>query len=156
MDRANPNGSVFSLICDNGERGIEWSLGSERHSLCKVLDIEWSQNYVILHSVKTRKNNFLSKILESWLFLEIFVCLSFLKSIGIPQAEILERIAMPSSMGSSQPRDQTQVSWIADRFFIIWASRKVHTHTHTYTHTHTKDNKREELLPSWLNFLNVT
>ena len=24
--------------------------------------------------------------------------------------------------GSSQPRDQTQVSWIAGRFFIIWAS----------------------------------
>ena len=26
--------------------------------------------------------------------------------------------------GSSQPRDQTQVSWIAGRFFIIWAARE--------------------------------
>ena len=30
--------------------------------------------------------------------------------LGIPQARILERAAMPSSMGSSRPRDQTQVS----------------------------------------------
>ena len=45
-------------------------------------------------------------------------------SIGIPQARILEWVAMPSSRGSSQPRDQTQVSCIADRFFTIWATRK--------------------------------
>ena len=32
---------------------------------------------------------------------------------GIPQARILERVAMPPSRGSSQPRDQTQVSCIA-------------------------------------------
>ena len=36
---------------------------------------------------------------------------------GILQARILEWIAMPSSRGSSQPKDQTQVSWIAGRFF---------------------------------------
>ena len=29
---------------------------------------------------------------------------------------------MTSSMGSSQPRDWTQVSHIAGRFFTIWAS----------------------------------
>ena len=29
---------------------------------------------------------------------------------------------MPSSMGSSQPRDWTQDSHIAGRFFTIWAS----------------------------------
>ena len=40
-------------------------------------------------------------------------------SMGILQARILERIAMPSSRGSSQPRDQTQVSRIAGRFFTI-------------------------------------
>ena len=38
-------------------------------------------------------------------------------SIGILQARILEWVAMPSSRGSSQPRDQTQVSRIAGRFF---------------------------------------
>ena len=35
-------------------------------------------------------------------------------SVGILQARILEWIAMPSSKGSSQPREQTQVSLQAD------------------------------------------
>ena len=38
---------------------------------------------------------------------------------GILQAKILEWFAMPSSRGYSQPRDRTQVSHIADRFFTI-------------------------------------
>ena len=38
---------------------------------------------------------------------------------GILQARILEWVAMPSFRGSSQPRDQTQVSLIAGRSFII-------------------------------------
>ena len=37
-------------------------------------------------------------------------------SIGILQARILEWVAMPSSRGSSQPRDQTQVSRTAGAF----------------------------------------
>ena len=32
---------------------------------------------------------------------------------GILQARILERVAMPSSRGSSQPRDQTHVSYVS-------------------------------------------
>ena len=36
---------------------------------------------------------------------------------GILQARILEWVAFPFSMGSSQPRDQTQVSHIAGGFF---------------------------------------
>ena len=36
---------------------------------------------------------------------------------GILQARILEWVAIPFSRGSSQPRDQTQVSHIAGRFF---------------------------------------
>ena len=38
---------------------------------------------------------------------------------GILQTRILEWFAMPSSRGSSQPRDRTQVSCIADGFFTI-------------------------------------
>ena len=38
---------------------------------------------------------------------------------GILQARMLEWVAMPFSRGSSQTRDQTQVSCIASRFFII-------------------------------------
>ena len=36
---------------------------------------------------------------------------------GILQARILEWVAFPLSRGSSQPRDQTQVSHIASTFF---------------------------------------
>ena len=65
---------------------------------------------------------------------------------GILQARILEWVAMPFSRGSIQPRDGTQVSRIAGRFFIILY--------HSYhslpgkllgmcilPHTHTKKNK---------------
>ena len=38
---------------------------------------------------------------------------------GILQARILEWVAMPFFWRSSQPRDQTQVSCIVDRFFTI-------------------------------------
>ena len=40
--------------------------------------------------------------------------------MGILQARILEWVAIPSSRGSSQPRDQTQVSRIAGRFFFFF------------------------------------
>ena len=40
---------------------------------------------------------------------------------GILQARILEWVAFPFSRGSSQPRDQAQVSRIAGRFFTSWA-----------------------------------
>ena len=75
---------------------------------------------------------------------------------GILQARILECVAFPDFRGSSQPRDQTQVSHIAGGFFTSWATREVgqdvytkiwvwnwqHSHqgyinpaTHTHTHT---------------------
>ena len=44
---------------------------------------------------------------------------------GILQARILERLAIPSSQGSSQPRDWTQVSCIPGRFFSIWVRGKI-------------------------------
>ena len=47
-------------------------------------------------------------------------------SMGILQARILERVAMSSSRGSSQPRDGTQVSWNAGAFFTVWATREAH------------------------------
>ena len=45
---------------------------------------------------------------------------------GILQARIVEWVAFPFSKGSSQPRDQTQVSCIAGGFFTSWATREVH------------------------------
>ena len=43
---------------------------------------------------------------------------------GVLQVRTLKWVAMPSSRGSSQPRDQTQVSGIAGGFFTIWATRE--------------------------------
>ena len=43
---------------------------------------------------------------------------------GILQARILEWVASPFSRGSSQPRDRTQVSCIAGRFFTSWSTRE--------------------------------
>ena len=43
---------------------------------------------------------------------------------GLLQARILEWVAFPFSRGSSQPRDWTQASRIAGRFFTSWAIRE--------------------------------
>ena len=43
---------------------------------------------------------------------------------GILQARILEEVTFHFSRGSSQPRDLTQVSLIAGRFFTHWATRE--------------------------------
>ena len=43
---------------------------------------------------------------------------------GTLQTRILEWVAVPFSMESSQPRDQTQVSCIAGSFFTIWVIRE--------------------------------
>ena len=42
---------------------------------------------------------------------------------GILQARILEWVAFPFSRGSSQPREQTQVSCFAGRFFANYHRR---------------------------------
>ena len=44
--------------------------------------------------------------------------------MGILQERRLEWVAMPSSRGSSQPRDRTQVSHIAGGFFTAWTTRE--------------------------------
>ena len=43
---------------------------------------------------------------------------------GILQARILEWVPFPFSRGSSQPRDRTQVSCIAGRFFTSWTTKE--------------------------------
>ena len=43
---------------------------------------------------------------------------------GIPQARILEWVAISFSRGSSRPRDRTQVSRIGGRRFNLWATRE--------------------------------
>ena len=56
------------------------------------------------------------------------VCLTLCDPMGIVhgilQARILDWVAFPFFRGSSQLRDQTQVSCTGGRFFTIWASRE--------------------------------
>ena len=47
---------------------------------------------------------------------------------GILQARIPEWVAVPFSRGSSQPRDQIQVSLIAGGFFTVSATRALTYH----------------------------
>ena len=49
-------------------------------------------------------------------------------SMGILQARTLQWVAIPFSRGSSQPRDQTQVSHIAGGFLTIWAATETQEH----------------------------
>ena len=43
---------------------------------------------------------------------------------GIPQARIVEWVAIYFSRGSSRPRDWTCIPELAGRFFITWATRE--------------------------------
>ena len=49
-----------------------------------------------------------------------------LRTRGIRQARKVERVALPFSKGSSQPRDRAQVSCIAGGFFTSWATGEAH------------------------------
>ena len=58
-----------------------------------------------------------------WLFVTLWTVVHQAPlSMGILQARILEWVAIPFYRGSSQPRDLIQVSWIAGRFFTVWAT----------------------------------
>ena len=70
-----------------------------------------------------------------WYLIVILICISLIITVwlcdpmnytvhGMLQARILEWVAFPFSRGSSQPRDRTQVSRIADGFFTSWAKRE--------------------------------
>ena len=54
---------------------------------------------------------------------------------GILQAGILEWVAIPFFRGSSWPRDQTQVSCITGKFFIIWGTREASTSIFSFLYT---------------------
>ena len=69
---------------------------------------------------------------------------------GILQARILERVATPSSRGSSQPRDRTRissVSYICKRFLYHWHHLRISSHR-------TRDTGKQMLL-SKLALINV-
>ena len=64
---------------------------------------------------------------------------------GVLQARILKWVAIPSSRGSSQPKDWTQVSCIKGRFFTIWATRESSSHVWMWDLAH----KEGWVLKNW-------
>ena len=54
---------------------------------------------------------------------------------GISQARILERVAIPFSRGSSQPRDPTHITLIVGRFFTAEPWGKPHPNRYRNTST---------------------
>ena len=79
--------------------------------------LSWSSKAVLLHSkcAYTLSHSVMSDSV-------IHVTHQPPLSMGILQASILEWGAMPSSRGSFQPKDQTQVSHTAGGFFTRWAT----------------------------------
>ena len=98
-------------------------------SILKSRDITWPTQVSLVKAVVFQvvmfwceKVKVKVKIAQSWPTL----CIPMDYIVhGILQARILEWIAFLLSRGSSQARDQTQVSHIAGRFFTSWATRKV-------------------------------
>ena len=65
--------------------------------------------------------SFLLKLLSH---VQLFATPWSIQSMASLQARILEWVGFSFCRGSSQPRDWTQVSCIAGRFFTSWATRK--------------------------------
>ena len=96
---------------------------------------QWRSGLQVLHEGKKRALLVLSLSLSLQVVLLVArSCLTFCGPMdysppgssvhGILQARILEWGATPFSRGSSRPRDWTWDSWIAGRFFTVWATRE--------------------------------
>ena len=64
----------------------------------------------------------------------------------ILQARILKWVAIPFSRRSSQPKNQTQVSCIADRSFTVWATRETLTEISTLWSRWVSDQRKRDLM----------
>ena len=102
--------------------------GGDRH---KNLD-DWFSKPLIVSSEHHKTDRLFYSLLhflqvsesESYLVMSNSLRPHGLYSHGLLQSRILEWVAFPFSRGSSQPRDRTQVSCMADRFFTSWATRE--------------------------------
>ena len=92
------------------------------------------QNSIFVHGKKKKKKLLnrgellqLDKEHSIWFFVTSWtVAYKASLYMGTLQARILEWVSMTSSRGSSQPRDQTQVSLTAGGVFTVWATREAH------------------------------
>ena len=101
-----------------------WPLVMERSlplSICLNTFAQIKFHVIFLSSVLILPVTLKVKVAQSW----PTVCDPMDYTVhGILQARILEWVAFPFSRGSSQPRDQIQVSYIVGGFFTSWATRE--------------------------------
>ena len=124
-----------------------WKLVMDREVWCATVhgvakNQTWLSDWTELKYWLKTKFNWLNLKTCLVLFKDVYVCLVTQSCLtlcdptdcslpgssvnGILQARILEWVAVPSSRGSSQPRDWTQVFHNAGRFSPRWATREVH------------------------------
>ena len=96
--------------------------------MCGVTDILISSVGEFFHNVyvyHVKSAYYVLNILSEWKLLScvwLFVTPWTIQSMEFSRPQYWSGI--PFSRGSSQPRDQTQVSHIADEFFTSWATRE--------------------------------
>ena len=130
--------SLTSLSCSHCSQQaiLSWMIWFRIFELSELYDLKEVSSCVISHAINFLgslrtfgpKRTYVMKVLVAQSCLTLcnpMDCSLLGFSVhGILWVKILEWVAMPSSRGSSQPRDQTRVSGIADRFFTIWATRE--------------------------------
>ena len=114
---------------------------SQFHEGYSLPDIHSSSSWAIFQSLIGSAINYYVNILSNFYFKNC-VCVHLVAqfvwlcttpwtvaqqaplAMEILLARLLEWVPVPSSRGSSQPRDWTQFSHIADGFFTVWATRE--------------------------------
>ena len=120
-DQDNHDGVTTYLEPDILECKVKWALRSITTNKASVGGGILAELYKILKDDAV--------YYTQWKKEKFVVCPTLCDPIDIQwheifQVRILEWVALPFSRGSSQPRDQTQVSCIAGRFFISRTTRE--------------------------------
>ena len=112
-------GTLEPRCCNtSSSMGHFWGLPWVTSPLCALVSSSVKWGFVVVYSLS-----------PVWLFCDPMDSSPSGSSVhGIFWARVLEWIAISFSKGSSQPRDQTQVSRIVDRCFTVWATREVVLH----------------------------
>ena len=121
-----------SRVAEGWSRSLGWAdlnyyIQSGQTRACYIA---WGTILILLGSTLMEKNTKKNVWLSEWKSLS---CDPMDYTVhGILQARILGWVTFPFSRGSSQPRDRTQVSCIAGRFFTSWASREAPKYIYIY------------------------